>query len=98
MGSNGSLPQSLAISARVFPCNGSSFGFCTAPTRKDSGPVTSCHSFSQFAARRLHLLANARAGGRILQPLDQFRVAAVVRPWRDNRRKRVEPGGVGVSI
>ena len=40
----GSLFHNFATSASVFPCNGISLGFCTAPMRKLSGPFTCCHS------------------------------------------------------
>ena len=47
MVSIGSLFHSLAISAMVLPCSGSSFGLCTTLTRIASGPSISCHSLSQ---------------------------------------------------
>ena len=36
--------------------------------------------------------------GRILEPLDQLGVAAVVRPRRHERRQLVEPGGIGIGV
>ena len=57
----GSLFQSFAISAMVLPCSGSSFGFCTALDRNDSGPVTCCHSLFHVAATAYSISLRMRA-------------------------------------
>ena len=46
----------------------------------------------------MHLFADAGAGRGIFQPLDEFRVAAIVRPGRNKGREAVEPGGICVRI
>jgi hypothetical protein len=90
--SMGSLFHNLAISAMILPCSGTSLGFCTAPPEWRPAfhllPLV-----VPVVRRRLHLLADARARGGVLQALDHLLVAAVVRPGRDDRRERIEPAG-----
>ena len=49
-------------------------------------------------AGRLHIFANAGANCGVFEPLNEFGVAAVVRPWRNERREAVEPSGIGVGV
>ena len=48
--------------------------------------------------RSEHVFADALTGRGIFQALDQFCVAAIVRPWRNEGGEIVVPGGVGVGV
>ena len=47
---------------------------------------------------RHHVFADARASRRVLQPLNHFGVAAIVRPRRNESGKAIEPCGVSIGI
>src|SRR6266498_1628257 len=49
-------------------------------------------------SRRFHLLSDPRTHAGVLQPLEEFGIAALVCPGRNESGKGVEPGGVGVRI
>src|SRR5260370_40721842 len=46
----------------------------------------------------LHVLADPRASGWILEPLDQLAVSSVMSPGWNDRRQIVEPSGICVSV
>ncbi len=75
-----------------------SAGFCTTPISTAEGPGISCHSLSHDSSGASISAPDAPARGRIAQPLDQLGRAAVVRPWGNEGREIVEPGGIGVGI
>ena len=94
----GSLPRSLAIWASVFPWMGSSFGFCDHGDEDRLGSGDLLPLVVPRGVRREHVLLDPRAHRRILEALEHLLVAAVVRPRRDERRRAVEPGGIGVGV
>src|SRR5215467_12635778 len=46
----------------------------------------------------LHILANAGAGGRVLEPLYHLLISAVVSPGRSECREVVEPRWISISV
>ena len=94
----GSLFHSFAISERRLPCSGSSFGFCDCADHDGVGAGDFLPFVVPVFGWSEHVFANAGAGGGIFQALDEFCVAAIVRPGRDEGGEFVVPGGVGVGV
>ena len=72
MVSMGSFFQSFAISAMVLPCSGSSFGVLHDAEQDRFRAWDFVPLVIPSGAGRLHVLADAGAGGGILQALDQL--------------------------